>query len=239
MANWVYTTITADPKVLADIINDKNEATFQKLIPMPEGMTKRGTHPKIMTQQEIDVCWEKYNKEPKTNFDFGYPTDVGITQEEHDKLMEQYGCVDWRSWSEEYWGTKWDATTDDEYNEGDDFINFRTAWGLAEPVIFALSKKHPEELIEVEWEEEQGYGQVYVIKDGAIEVKEEWHLPEWGDEEEVGAFTVTECIADGGRADVGVPLFREGKWYIDMDESQEYDSFKEAEDYLEYLEKHG
>ena len=235
MPKWVYTTITADPKVLADILNDKNEATFQKLIPMPEGMAKRGTNPKIMTQQEIDACWEKYNNEPKTNFDFGFPTDVGITQEEHDKLMEQYGCVDWRSWSDEYWGTKWDATTDEEYNEGDNYINFRTAWGPAEPVILALSKKHPKEPIHVFWEEEQGFGQVYNIEDGEISIIEEWDLAEFEDVEEVEDYTIYKCTQSGGRYDENQPLYTEGKYYLDQDQDMEFDTLEAAREEAESM----
>lgn len=235
MPNWVFTTITADPKVLADIINDKNEATFQKLIPMPEGMAQRGTHLKIMTQQEIDACWEKYRKERRASFDLGYPTGVGITQEEHDKLMEQYGCVDWHSWCHKYWGTKWDASTDEEYNEGDNYINFRTAWGPAEPVIFALSKKHPKESIHVFWEEEQGFGQVYNIEDGEITIIEEWELAEFEDEEEVGDYTIYKCIQDGGRYDENQPLFTEGKYYIDQDQDMEFDTLEAAREEAESM----
>lgn len=243
MPNWVHVTVSANKKVLEDIINEKGEITFEKVSPMPQEMKKRGTHLKIMTQAEIDQHWQKYKDEKaegKLHHDLGYPHGVGITQQEHDDMMNKYGVNNWYDWSVEYWGCKWDASSDETWENAEDYVSFSTAWSPPEAFIETLSKKHSEELIEVEWEEEQGFGQVYIIKNGIIiEIKEEWHLPEWGDEEEIGAFTVTQCIADGGRADVGVPSFHEGKWYIDLDESQEYDSFEEAEAYLKYLEKHG
>lgn len=242
MPNWVHVTVSANKKVLEDIINEKGEITFEKVSPMPQEMKKRGTHLQIMTQDQIDQQWKEYEEqkaEGKLQHDLGYPHGVGVTQEEHDKMMHNYGVDNWYDWSVEYWGCKWDASSDETWEDAEHYVSFSTAWSHPEAFMETLSKKHPEELIEVEWEEEQGFGQVYVIKDGMIEVKEQWDLPEWGEEEEVDGYTITECIADGGRFDVGVPNFHEGKWYIDMDESQEYDSFEEAKEYLESIENNG
>jgi hypothetical protein len=243
MPNWVHVCITADKKVLEDMIDEKGGITFEKVVPMPPKMKKRGTHLKIMTQAEIDQHWKKYEEYKaagKLEHDLGYPSSVGITQEEQDELMTKYGVDNWYDWSLEYWGCKWDASSDETWEDVEDYVDFSTAWSPPEAFIQALSKKHPEELIAVEWEEEQGFGQVYIIKNGnIIEVKEEWNLPEWGEEEDVDGYTIAECLSDGGRLDVGIPLFHEGKWYIDWDESQEYDSLEEAKQYLESIEDNG
>ena len=243
MPNWVYVTVTANKKVLEDMINEKGGITFEKVVPMPQQMKKRGTHLQIMTQAEIDQQWKKYEEDKaagKLQHDLGYPHGVGVTQEEYDDMMDKYGVDNWYDWSVQYWGSKWDASSDETWEDAEDYISFSTAWSPPDAFIEALSKKHPEEIIEVEWEEEQGFGQVYLIENGEIiEVKEEWNLPEWGEEEEVNDYTITECISDGGRFDVGIPLFHEGKWYIDMDESQEYDSLEEAKEYLESIEDNG
>jgi len=243
MPNWVHVCITAEKKVLEDMIDEKGGITFEKVVPMPQAMKKRGTRLKIMTQAEIDRHWEKYEEYKaagKLEHDLGYPSSVGITQEEQDELMTKYGVDNWYDWSLEYWGCKWDASSDETWEDVEDYVDFSTAWSPPEAFIEALSKKHPEELIAVEWEEEQGFGQVYIIQNGnIIEVKEEWNLPEWGEEEDVDGYTIAECLSDGGRLDVGIPLFHEGKWYIDWDESQEYNSLEEAKQYLESIEDNG
>ena len=239
MPNWVHIAVTANKKVLEDMINDKGEITFEKVAPMPQEMKNRGTHLKIMTQSEIDQEWKKYKKlkaAGKLHHNLGYPHGIGITQQEHDDMMDKYGVNNWYDWAVEYWGCKWDASSDEIWEGSEGYVSFSTAWSPPEAFMEALSKKHPEEMIGVEWEEEQGFGQVYIIKNGIIEVKEEWNLPEWGEEEEVGDYTIVECTSSGGRFDVGIPNFHEGKWYIDCDESQEYDSLEEAKEYLQKIE---
>jgi hypothetical protein len=144
------------------------------------------------------------------------------------KLIEKYGSNNWYDWSCDNWGTKWNGVSDEPYTYGEGVIHFRTAWSYPEGFIEALSKKFPDELIEFEWEEEQGFGEAFTIKNGEKIILEEWDLPEWGEEVEVGRYIISECIEDGGREEPNIPKFKAGKWYIDMDENEEYDSLDEA-----------
>lgn len=223
------------------MIDYNGDITFEKVVPMPKVMKKRGNYLQIMTQVEIDNLWEEYHKSKtsgKLHHDLGYPDSIGITQEDNDKLMTKYGVNNWYDWSVKYWGCKWDASSDETWEGSEGYVSFSTAWNPPEAFIKSLSKKHPEELIAVEWEEEQGFGQVYIIKNAhIIEVKEEWYAPDWGEEEEVDGFIIRECLSDGGRADVNVPLFLKGKWYIDMEASHEFNSLGDATEYLKELDE--
>jgi hypothetical protein len=58
MPNWVHVTVSANKKVLEDIINEKGEITFEKVSPMPQEMKKRGTHLQIKSMR---------NKKPKVS----------------------------------------------------------------------------------------------------------------------------------------------------------------------------
>jgi len=152
------------------------------------------------------------------------------TQEKKDaskNLIDKYGSDNWYDWSCENWGTKWNGV----------IIHFRTAWSYPEGFIEALSKKFPNELIEFEWEEEQGFGEVFTIQNGEKTILEEWDLPEWGEEAEVGMHSISECIGDGGREEPNIPKFKAGKWYIDVDEYEEHDSLDEAKARCKVLEE--
>ena len=123
------------------------------------------------------------------------------------------------------------------FTYGEGIIHFRTAWSYPEGFIEALSKKFPNELIEFEWEEEQGFGEVFTIQNGEKTILEEWDLPEWGEEAEVGMHSISECIGDGGREEPNIPKFKAGKWYIDVDEYEEHDSLDEAKARCKVLEE--
>jgi len=59
--------------------------------------------------------------------------------------IEQYGHVDWYSWSIENWGTKWGAYSFSWVYEGDDHLHFtfNTAWSPPVPIFEELSRLLP------------------------------------------------------------------------------------------------
>jgi len=240
MPNWVYNSIAASEKVLKDMLKEDGHVTFQKIVPMPEGLSNRGTDPKIMSQEEIDECWRNYEQSKASgnlSFDQGYPQNLGITQEENDRLYSEYGCNNWKDWAIKYWGCKWDGASDEPYDD-DNFsslnqVSFRTAWDHPLPFIKELSKKHPEELISVHWEEEQGYGQIYNILNTKVTTHEAWDLPEFEEVDEINGQTIYKCVCDGGRYEEHTPLFKDGCYYIDQDQDQEYQTLEEVKKVLE------
>jgi hypothetical protein len=60
---------------------------------------------------------------------------------------------------------------------------------------------------------------------------------EWGEEVEVGRYSISECIEDGGREEPNIPKFKAGKWYIGIDENEEHDSLDEAKARCKVLEE--
>lgn len=203
MPNWCYVKITANPKVLADMIDDEGAATFQKLLPLPEEL--KGTTS---------------------------PTPKDADEKEIEYLLNKYGSSNWYDWSRANWGVKWDASTDILY-DGGNFVAFRTAWCPPQEFISTLSQKHPEEIIEVEWEEEQGFGEEYSIKNGKIEIIEQWPMPEFGEFYGIANYAIYKCDKTGGRLERGLDKWHRGKYYIDMDADQEYDTLEEAKQAVE------
>lgn len=78
------------------------------------------------------------------------------------------GVVCWYRWNVDNWGTKWNAYSQDLHvDEG--WVKFETAWSHPFPVVFELSKRFPDDVIDVEFaDEDLGYNVgVYKVKGGA------------------------------------------------------------------------
>jgi len=210
MPNWSYNILDASDEVLKQIVNEEGEIDFNTVVPMPKELQGTVSPSKDDTQEEKDAS---------------------------KNLIEKYGSDNWYDWSCKNWGTKWNGVSDEPYTNGEGIIHFRTAWSYPESFIEALSKKFPDELIKFEWEEEQGFGEAFTIKNGEKIILEEWDLPELGEEVEVGRYIISECIEDGGREEPNIPKFKAGKWYIDMDELEEHDSLDEAKARCKVLEE--
>lgn len=78
--------------------------------------------------------------------------------------LEKYGASEWYSWSIKNWGVKWNACNTQIVDENN--IMFDTPWGIPVPVLIAMSKQNPEEEIEVYSEEETGWWERSVYKNG-------------------------------------------------------------------------
>lgn len=118
---------------------------------------------------------------------------------------------DWYSWNIRNWGTKWDVAVYDneEYSdteimdEGSGFIiyKFNTAWSPPFPVIQKLSKQYPDLLVDLEYEEEGGWGGEITFRNGEIIDQKEYDnrcsecdshdTMEWNEED--GTDTCKEC----------------------------------------------
>jgi hypothetical protein len=67
------------------------------------------------------------------------------------KIFEEYGHIDWYSWSIQNWGTKWNSYSFKMIKQSKTMVefNFDTAWSFPEPVFDALAKEFPELVIDV------------------------------------------------------------------------------------------
>lgn len=102
--------------------------------------------------------------------------DLGI------KERQEHGTNNWRDWSVNNWGTKWNAYGE-EGRIDDEVVKFETAWSHPLPVIRALSRKFPDNLLHVEYADEDlgvNFG-CYNMKNG--EIIENFGLFEEGSEE--------------------------------------------------------
>ena len=85
----------------------------------------------------------------------------------------------WYDWNCENWGTKWDASDVDlhDYEPDHKRFTFSTPWSPPLPVLTALSAQHPNLHIELEWEEEQGFGGTFVFRDGEATETNYYDIP--------------------------------------------------------------
>lgn len=84
----------------------------------------------------------------------------------------KYGAPTWYEWTNEHWGTKWNAYGYDDGCGlvGDNKISFETAWDSPLTLMKKLSVKYPDITAEVEWAEQcmgDGEGR-YELKNGKL-----------------------------------------------------------------------
>lgn len=93
------------------------------------------------------------------------------------------GTVCWYNWNSSHWGTKWNAYSVEwkDLGNGRVELRFDTAWAHPEPVIRALSRKFPTEIIEVQFADEDLGSNcgTYEIQGGNLTVAT---FPDYGEE---------------------------------------------------------
>lgn len=90
----------------------------------------------------------------------------------------------WYDWNITNWGCKWDANyaeivEEQDHNAEEKFIlyKFDTAWAPPAYAIEALAQQYPELYIELEYEEEQGWGGSIAWKNNEIIDQTEYDIP--------------------------------------------------------------
>ena len=157
-------TISGDENIVKEIrqwIEGEDEQRgfdFNKVILMPSELRGSGSPTRIMTEEEIFVEQKQREQDLEANPELKgiWGTEVGITQKEYDRRMEQYGAANWYDWSLQHWGTKWNAydVKIDEFNINE--IRFSTAWTPPCPVIKKMSELYPEVNFRLEYADEGG-----------------------------------------------------------------------------------
>lgn len=222
MPNWVNVKLSAHQDVINAITCDKcgeKDVDFELIMPIPPDLKDYWTGSTVSLQEqakEIIKCKLEYGNQQHL---------IPMTEKDKERFRELYGAGDWYDWCVKNWGCKWNAQT--TFCETEE-VGFETPWEEPYNWIHHLSLKFPNHKIWVEWEEEQGYGEVYSITGGKKEIAHEWGFAEWGDEIEVGDFTVAQCIKSGGRGyEAGMHKYVEGQFYLDYDEEACYSSLEE------------
>lgn len=222
MPNWVNVKLSAHQDVINAITCDKcgeKDVDFELIMPIPPDLKDYWTGSTVSLQEqakEIIKCKLEYGNQQHL---------IPMTEKDKERFRELYGAGDWYDWCVKNWGCKWNAQT--TFCETEE-VGFETPWEEPYNWIHHLSLKFPNHKIWVEWEEEQGYGEIYSITDGKKEIEHEWDFAEWADEIEVGDFTVAQCIKSGGRGyEAGMHKYVEGQFYLDYDEEACYSSLEE------------
>lgn len=236
MPNWVYNVLGAHDEqgrqfIFDNCINDKKRFTFNKMIPMPQ-ILSRGCSP-VRICNNFDEFKGKYGENIDYTFEkdgmliCGY--DSVMSQKCAENLVKKYGADNWYDWSLNNWGCKWNANSE-PVEDGDYEFRFETPWGEPEGFIkkFALEayKKCPDSTFTWWWEEEQGYGQELFIKLGEIIVTKNWDMP-YFDEHDIRIQLISgdERNIEVTKVTGGYPeRYGNGGWYADGDESYYYET---------------
>lgn len=134
MPNWCSVTIHLKDIAKKDLFRHTDNGTcfdFNKIIPEPQ------------TEEE-------YLKSGS----YTAPVDA------HLEIHEERPWFNWYDWRCDHWGTKWNATSGEVYDN--DTIFFMTAWSAPTPILEALSRRFPDETMVVEIEYE-GYDDLYEV----------------------------------------------------------------------------
>ena len=226
MPNWVNVKLSAHEDVIKAITDDKREVNFELIMPIPPDLKDYWTGSTVSLQEQakdiVENKWEYGNGQHQ----------IPMTEKDKERFRELYGASDWYDWCVKNWGCKWNAQT--SYCNSDE-VGFETPWEEPYNWIHHLSFKFPKHVITVEWEEEQGYGEIYTITGGIKKIIEEWHLAKHEEIEVEGLedYTVWKCTESGGRGyEPGMHKYVEGYFYVDHfdadgDEDHAYESIEE------------
>ena len=138
-------------KCLAEIKGTQEDQfiDFNTFAPIPNELKNTQSPTKILTQKEYDEQEARITKGEITDIERSWGLSRGITKEMSEKFIEEFGHDNWYDWQVANWGTKWNAY--DQYSNGDNFIEFSTAWSTPYHAITALSVKYPTLRFEVEY----------------------------------------------------------------------------------------
>lgn len=193
MPNWVYNIVTPINDVAKEFIkewclDDKNNFTFNKLIPMPEifEYTSAPIHP--VTEEEFTKYLETHKDNKNLVKDhiqdgIAYIRHEGVTLNTYaittigmEKLKRMFKYADWWEFRVNEWGCKWDA--DNCYDKEDSRYRFDTPWCSPYKFIEKMVKSCPTMELTWDWQEEQGFGESYRIVNGEVIITQSWDEPD-------------------------------------------------------------
>lgn len=159
MPNWVYNNLTVTP-------NEEAGGTVKDVAALVEQVGKPFT---VQVKNFRDGETQTHTVEgPFMFWNIDHPE--GEDLEKYDQSLIDGGAMPfWYDWNCEHWGTKWDTNGEVGFTDhGPDHkqYSFETAWAPPLEALTTLSAQHPNLHIELEWEEEQGFGGTFVFREG-------------------------------------------------------------------------
>jgi hypothetical protein len=200
MPNWVFNSlsISGDKDDIAKVKAQLNQA-YERQHDSWNPETK-----------QMEISTAKYDNPVFAFWNIVRPTDLEsyLKQPDYSLPLEEqlkFQGNDWYSWNIRNWGTKWDVGihNQDEYPETDLQIDmpdhliysFNTAWSPPFPAIDNLSKQYPNLTLDLEYQEEQGWGGEITFKNGEVVDQKEYETMcrecdkynsmEWNEEDQV------------------------------------------------------
>lgn len=173
MPNWTTNKIimsgnTEDIKKLRKTFGKK--FSFNGVIPMPKCLSDFGSVPSGLAVYVGQYC-KNSKKTPsirvmkyleRNRINLGKLTkkqmcaSEAMYAEKAIKNIEKTGYAEWYTWSNEHWGTKWDACDSVLMDEAENELvyAFSTAWNAPFEVFKKLSKQYPNVEFEYRWQDE-------------------------------------------------------------------------------------
>lgn len=178
MPNWVYSSIEVDEKHLPYIEKIVERGGLcRHYIPMPDDIAKTMSPNRIITEAEYAERVANGTTSEMLDDRFG-PVHYN-TQAQVNDFTQRYGAPDWYGWANINWGTKWgDVHHEISKNNGFAMLRFESAWS---PLSDAVLDKFFADVVQADyiWEEEQGFGQKYSVRDGEATLVDEWDELRW------------------------------------------------------------
>lgn len=169
MPNWVYNNLTISP-------NEDAGGTVKDVAELVEQVGKNYTV-KVKDYSTGEIK-ESTVESPFSFWNIVHPE--GEALERYDQSLIEGGASPfWYDWNVNHWGTKWETGEVNFTDHGPDHKQyyFETAWSPPMEAMLNLSAQHPNLHIELEWEEEQGFGGTYVFHDGSYIISDEYDIP--------------------------------------------------------------
>lgn len=172
MPNWVYNTLTieGEPQYVTNLIEELAKPYVQRFTNFDNKLV----------EETVNVPFSFWNiiSPPEDKLDEYFGTHGAING-------EKVGDTDynWYNWNNMNWGCKWDAsdvTVETVTVDNTKIIqqySFSTPWSFPYPVINRLAEDHPTLLINLEYEEEQGWGGGITWENGQTVESYEYDIP--------------------------------------------------------------
>ena len=162
--NWITNKITAPKAVIQAMLNEQGKVDFNTMAPFPgpRGAEWTGINCDAETAAEA-VCGKPLSTHPMLrSLEAANRADIDIKKmspesfEQFVGMLENYracGYLHGMDFARQVWGTKWNAC-EPTANPDEGTASFNTAWSCPEGVLIDLSKRFPDESIEVIYADE-------------------------------------------------------------------------------------